>query len=48
MPVIVMFGSFIAARFLAVNIIIIVLVCGVIGAADIRYQEKIRGADDKR
>ena len=34
LPVIVMLGSFVAVRFFSVNIIAIILVCGVIGAAD--------------
>ena len=41
LPVIVMAGAFAAVRFFSVNIIIIILVCGVIGAADVIYREKI-------
>ncbi len=48
LPAIVMLGSFIAVRFFSVNIIIIILVCGVIGAVDIWYQGKIQKAGDKR
>ena len=48
LPAIVMLGSFIAVRFFSVNIIIIILVCGVIGAVDIWYQGKIQKACDKR
>lgn len=48
LPVVVMFGSFIAVRFFSVNIIIIILVCGVIGAVDTWYQGKIQKAGDKR
>lgn len=38
LPVLVMLGSFIAVRFFAVNIILIILVCGMIGAADTWHQ----------
>lgn len=48
LPAIVMLGSFIAVRFFSANIIIIILVCGVIGAVDIWYQGKIQKAGDKR
>ena len=40
LPVIVMLGSFVAVRFFSVNIIVIILVCGVIGAADTWHQGK--------
>ncbi len=40
LPVLVMFGSFIAVRFFSVNIILIILTCGVIGALDTIYQNK--------
>jgi len=40
LPVIVMICSFIAVRFFSVNIIIIILVCGIIGAIDTWYQGK--------
>lgn len=48
LPVIVMLGSFIAVHFFSVNIIIIILVCGVIGAADTWYQGKTKIAGNKR
>ena len=34
LPVLVMIGSFVAVRFFGVNIILIILICGLIGAAD--------------
>lgn len=34
LPVAVLLASFVAVRFLAVNIILVILVCGVLGAAD--------------
>ncbi len=40
LPLIVMAGAFVAARFFDVNIIVIILVCGVIGAVDVCYREK--------
>ena len=46
LPVLVMAGAFVAVRFFSVNIIIIILVCGVIGAADVIYREKIRKKRD--
>ncbi len=48
LPIIVMLGSFIAVRFLSVNIIIIILACGVIGAVDTWYQGKTRKGGDPR
>ena len=48
LPVIVMLGSFVAVRFFSVNIIVIILVCGVIGAADTWHQGKMRKVGDKR
>ena len=48
LPVIVMLGSFIAVRFLSVDIISIIIICGVIGAADTWHQGKIQKAGDKR
>ena len=47
-PVIVMLGSFIAVRFLSVDIISIIIICGVIGAADTWHQGKIGKASGKR
>ncbi|MGN0572940.1 MAG: chromate transporter [Acutalibacteraceae bacterium] len=46
LPVLVMAGAFAAVRFFSVNIIIIILVCGIIGAADVIYREKIRKKRD--
>ena len=46
--VIVMLGSFIAVRFLSVDIISIIIICGVIGAADTWHQGKIGKASGKR
>lgn len=43
LPVFVMISAFLAVRFFSVNIIIIILVCGLIGAADTYYQEKSKG-----
>lgn len=48
LPVIVMLGSFVAVRFFSVNIIVIILVCGLIGAADTWYQERKQKAGGKR
>ena len=48
LPVIVMLGSFIAVRFLSVDIISIIIICGVIGAADTWHQGKIGKARGKR
>ncbi len=44
LPVAVLLLSFVAVRFLNVNIILIILICGVVGAADTFYHEKKRGA----
>ena len=47
LPVIVMLGSFVAVRFFSVNIIIIILECGLIGAADTWYQGKVKKRGEK-
>lgn len=47
LPVLVMLLSFIAVRFLKVNILVIILVCGVIGAADTLWQQKRREVQAK-
>ena len=46
LPLILMLGSFVAVRFFSVNIMIIILVCGLIGAADTWYQVRSREAGD--
>ena len=46
LPVIVMLGSFVAVRFFSVNIIAIIIACGLIGAADIWHRGKRRKAGD--
>jgi chromate transporter len=48
LPVLVMLGSFVATRFFSVNIIVIILACGVIGAIDTWHQGKKQKAGDKR
>lgn len=44
LPVLVMLFSFVAVRFLKVNILVIILVCGLIGAADTLRQQRRREA----
>ena len=39
-PIAVMLAAFVATRFFSVNIILIILVCGVIGALDTLYLQK--------
>ena len=48
LPVIVMLRSFIAVRFFSVDIISIIIICGVIGAVDTWHQGKIGKASGKR
>ncbi len=43
LPLLVMVGAFVATRYLGVNIIVIILVCGIIGAIDTFYREKRKG-----
>jgi len=43
LPVLVMVGSFVAVRYLGINIIVIILTCGIIGAVDTFYREKRGG-----
>lgn len=38
LPLLVMIGSFAAVRFFSVNIIAVILVCGIIGATDLSFQ----------
>ena len=45
LPIAVMLAAFFATRFFSVNIILIILVCGVIGALDTLYLQKRE--DDK-
>ena len=40
LPIVVMLAAFAATRFFSVNIILIILVCGVIGALDTLYLQK--------
>ena len=40
LPVFVLLAAFAAVRFFNINIILIILVCGVLGAADTIYQGK--------
>ena len=47
LPVVVLVGAFIAVRFFNVSVIIIILICGLIGALDIRIRE-IRAKGVKR
>lgn len=47
LPVLVMLLSFVAVRFLKVNILLIILVCGLIGAADTLWQQKRKEAQTK-
>ncbi|MBQ5771522.1 MAG: chromate transporter [Clostridia bacterium] len=48
LPVLVMIGAFIAVRYFSVNIIVIILLCGIIGAADTLIREKCRKGGDGR
>jgi len=48
LPVAVMIGSFIAVHFFSVNIVLIILVCAIIGAADTWNQGRIQKASGKR
>lgn len=40
LPVFVLLGAFIAVRFLSVNMIVVILVCGLIGAAETLYRDR--------
>ncbi len=48
LPVLVMTGAFVAVRYFSVNIIVIILLCGIIGAADTLIREKCRKGGDGR
>ena len=47
LPVLVMIGAFIAVRFFSVNIVIIILACGVIGAIDTWRRSRKQGGNVK-
>ena len=47
LPLVVLLTSFIAVRFLQINIILIILLCGIVGAADALYQMRKTKADKK-
>lgn len=40
LPIIVMIGAFLAVRFFKVNIVLIILVCGILGALDIYWRSR--------
>lgn len=40
LPLLVMFGVFVAVRFFAVNIMILILICAAVGAADTWYRQR--------
>ena len=42
LPIIVLLSSFAAVRFFKINIVYIILVCGLVGALDILLHEKIK------
>lgn len=42
LPVFVLIGAFLAVRFFSVNIVIIILICGMIGAADMGYRGRMQ------
>ena len=42
LPVIVLIASFIAVRFFSINVILVILACGLVGAMDTLWQEKKR------
>lgn len=47
LPLLVLVGAFVAVRFWDMNIILVILICGVIGAAETWHQEKMRkGAEE--
>lgn len=46
LPIAVMLAAFVATRFFSVNIILIILVCGVIGALDTLYLQRRRSRND--
>jgi len=43
LPLLVLAGAFVATRFLKINIILIILVCGLLGAADVLYRKRKEG-----
>lgn len=47
-PILVMVGAFVATRFFKVNVIAIIIVCGLIGVVDLYLQKKACGEDTKK
>lgn len=48
LPIIIMLASFIAVRYLSINIIIVIFVCGCIGTLDIWIKNMKRKAGNKQ
>lgn len=46
LPVLVLIGAFAAVRFFSVNIILVIVICGIIGGVETLYQEKT-GREEK-
>ena len=42
LPVFVLIGAFLAVRCFSVNIVIIILICGMIGVADMGYRDRMQ------
>lgn len=47
LPLLVMVGAFVAVHFLSVNIMLVILICALIGAADTWRREKLGREDEK-
>lgn len=46
LPILVMIGAFVATFFLKINVIIIIFICGVIGAASMYYSKHVKKCGD--
>lgn len=47
LPIVVLLAAFIAVRFFNINIILIILLCGIVGAIDTFYQSSKKGGKQK-
>ena len=48
LPVLVLLGAFVAVRFFSANIILVILVCGIIGALETLYREKLHKEEKRK
>ncbi len=48
LPVLVLLGAFVSVRFFSANIILVIFVCGIIGAVETLYKERFQQEDNSK